>query len=55
MQLYTVAGGIEAVVWTDVAQTVVLIFGGLVCLAYIVHRLPGGFAIATHEVFAVRS
>ena len=39
---YTVAGGIEAVVWTDVAQTVVLVFGGLACLCYIVYRLPGG-------------
>jgi len=39
---YTVAGGIEAVIWTDVVQTVVLILGGAICCALIVFRLPGG-------------
>jgi solute:Na+ symporter, SSS family len=44
VSFYTVAGGIEAVVWTDVVQTVVLTLGGLVCLIYICWRLPGGLA-----------
>jgi len=39
---YTVAGGIEAVVWTDVAQAIVLLGGGLVCFACMVLELPGG-------------
>jgi SSS family solute:Na+ symporter len=40
--LYTVAGGFEAVVWTDVIQSIVLVFGGLFCFATIVYYLPGG-------------
>jgi SSS family solute:Na+ symporter len=35
-------GGIEAVVWTDVAQTLVLSLGGLACFAVIVWDVPGG-------------
>ncbi|MBX3439162.1 MAG: sodium:solute symporter [Planctomycetaceae bacterium] len=46
---YTVAGGIEAVIWTDVAQAIVLLFGGLVCVAFVVTHLPGGF----EEIFSV--
>jgi len=40
--LYTILGGIDAVIWTDVIQTVVLVGGGLICLATIVWSLPGG-------------
>jgi len=40
--LYTVIGGIAAVVWTDVIQTIILILGGVFCLAVIIHKLPGG-------------
>lgn len=39
---YTVIGGIDAVIWTDVVQTVVLMAGGLIVLAVIVDALPGG-------------
>lgn len=39
---YTVAGGIEAVIWTDVIQTLVLLFGGIACLWVILDLLPGG-------------
>jgi SSS family solute:Na+ symporter len=39
---YTVVGGIEAVVWTDVAQTIVLIFGGLFCFFIVWYNMPGG-------------
>ena len=42
VSFYTIAGGIEAVVWTDVMQTIVLIVGGIVALLYVVYRLPGG-------------
>lgn len=39
---YTVAGGIEAVIWTDFVQSVILTLGGLLILGMIVWRLPGG-------------
>lgn len=42
--VYTIIGGIEAVVWTDVIQTIVLLLGGILCLVTIVDLLPGGFA-----------
>ena len=40
--LYTVVGGIEAVIWTDVVQAVVLLGGGLVCAGLLLIRMPGG-------------
>ncbi len=40
--LYTVAGGIEAVVWTDVIQTVLLSLGAVLCFWAVVSDLPGG-------------
>lgn len=39
---YTILGGIDAVIWTDVIQTTVLIAGGLVCLWVVLDLLPGG-------------
>lgn len=39
---YTAVGGIEAVVWTDVAETVILTVGGAACLAVVVWKVPGG-------------
>jgi len=42
--LYTVLGGIEAVIWTDVIQTIILIVGGLTCLWIIIDQLPGGLS-----------
>ena len=39
---YTIAGGIEAVIWTDVIQTIVLLGGGLLCFVVIALKLPGG-------------
>ena len=41
---YTVVGGISAVIWTDVIQTIVLALGGVICLMVIVQVLPGGFS-----------
>lgn len=40
--LYTIIGGIEAVIWTDVMQTIVLMLGGAFMLVVIVQALPGG-------------
>ena len=41
---YTIAGGIHAVIWTDVIQTIVLALGGAICLFIVVSRLDGGFS-----------
>ncbi len=41
---YTIIGGIDAVIWTDVIQTLVLLLGGAMCLFVVVEALPGGFA-----------
>ncbi|MFC4870807.1 sodium:solute symporter family transporter [Negadavirga shengliensis] len=37
--LYTVLGGIEAVIWTDVIQVVVLLGGALICLILMVMKI----------------
>jgi SSS family solute:Na+ symporter len=42
VSFYTVAGGFEAVVWTDVVQTLILLVGGILALAVIVLKLPDG-------------
>jgi solute:Na+ symporter, SSS family len=39
---YTVVGGIDAVIWTDVIQAVVLWIGGAICLWLMLDRLPNG-------------
>ncbi|HUU91367.1 MAG TPA: sodium/solute symporter [Phycisphaerae bacterium] len=39
---YTVLGGIEAVIWTDVLQVVVLLGGAWVSLALMLAHIPGG-------------
>ena len=44
--LYTVVGGIEAVIWTDVVQAVVLLGGGLVCAGLLLLQMPGGATAA---------
>ncbi len=41
--IYTIAGGLEAVVWTDLLQGLALIVGGIICLPIIAGQLPGGF------------
>jgi len=48
---YTVAGGFEAVIWTDVIQGFALILGAVICLPIIIHLLPGGFAQILHEAY----
>ncbi|PWS28796.1 sodium:solute symporter [Pedobacter yonginense] len=40
--IYTVLGGIEAVIWTEVVQAVVKTFGALLILYLIVTNMPGG-------------
>ncbi|MCA9080802.1 MAG: sodium/solute symporter, partial [Planctomycetaceae bacterium] len=57
---YTITGGFDAVIWTDVVQSVVLWMGGLLCFAYIAWNLPDGpgqiFTIGMeHEKFSLGS
>jgi Na+/proline symporter len=40
--VYTVAGGMDAVIWTEVVEAVTLLAGVLVCLAVVLFRLDGG-------------
>ncbi|MDN5217072.1 sodium/solute symporter [Fulvivirgaceae bacterium BMA12] len=40
--IYTIIGGIDAVIWTDVIQTVMLVAGGIICIGIIINALPGG-------------
>lgn len=40
--LYTLTGGIEAVIWTDVVQSIVLTAGMLVCLFLVLSKMPEG-------------
>ncbi|GGF24513.1 sodium:solute symporter family transporter [Echinicola rosea] len=37
--VYTVLGGIEAVIWTDVIQVVVLLGGALICLGFVFYEI----------------
>jgi SSS family solute:Na+ symporter len=49
--LYSVLGGIQAVVWTDAIQGIILIVGAVFCALYLVFAMPEGplqiFEIAT--------
>jgi len=40
--LYTLIGGIEAVVWTDVVQGFLFLAGGLLCILILLFRPEGG-------------
>ncbi|MDF1752162.1 MAG: sodium:solute symporter [Verrucomicrobiales bacterium] len=44
ISLYTIAGGIGAVIWTDVVQSIVLWIGGIICFLTVVTHLPNGFS-----------
>ncbi len=50
--LYTVLGGMEAVIWTDVMQVIVLIGGAIAALFIIVTDLPGGLGQILSEAAA---
>src|SRR5438874_5920833 len=42
--VYTFEGGLAAVIWTDVVQTVIYVGGTVVGLTVILHYVPGGWA-----------
>ena len=41
---YTMVGGIEAVIWTDVVQAIILSIGAVVSAIVLVAGIPGGFS-----------
>jgi SSS family transporter len=41
--LYTLEGGMKAVIWTDVAQLLLYLTGSAVTLFVLLHRIPGGW------------
>jgi len=47
--IYTFEGGLAAVIWTDVVQTIIYVGGTLVGLFTILHLVPGGWP-AIHNV-----
>ncbi|MGA7927179.1 MAG: sodium:solute symporter [Candidatus Sulfotelmatobacter sp.] len=49
--IYTFEGGLAAVIWTDVVQTVIYVGGTLVGLTTILHLVPGGWS-AIHAAAA---
>lgn len=42
VSLYSILGGIDAVLWTDAIQAIILIGGVLFCLIFIVFKMPEG-------------
>lgn len=58
--VYTLYGGMEAVIWTDVMQSLVLVGGALTCVGLLLFGMPGGpgqlFDLArTHHKFSLGS
>ena len=49
---YTMLGGMKAVIWTDVAQFVVLFGGMLVAIGYVLGAVDGGLAGVWHSAAA---
>lgn len=60
VMFYSMMGGIQAVVWTDAIQAIVLIGGAVACLAVLTFSVPGGPAqafeiAAAHNKFSLGS
>jgi SSS family solute:Na+ symporter len=47
---YTMAGGIAAVIWTDVAQTAILLLGAGIVLVTLINALPDGLSVALSQL-----
>ncbi|MBC2595250.1 sodium/solute symporter [Ruficoccus amylovorans] len=50
--VYTVKGGLSAVIWTDVIQTIVLLGSAIVCIGLIIYHVPGGLGGIIHDGMA---
>jgi SSS family solute:Na+ symporter len=60
VMIYSLLGGIQAVVWTDAIQGIIMISGAVLCLVYIFFSMPEGpvqmFEIASeHNKFSLGS
>ncbi len=60
VMVYSLLGGIQAVVWTDAIQGIIMITGAIICLIYIMFSMPEGpaqvFEIANeHNKFSLGS
>ena len=44
MTIYTLLGGIEAVIWTDVVQSIVLVGGAILCASMLLTGIDGGLS-----------
>jgi SSS family solute:Na+ symporter len=58
--VYTMLGGIVAVIWSDAVQALILMAGALLCLVLLMAGLPGGVAAginyaAAHDKFSLGS
>lgn len=58
--LYSMLGGIKAVIWTDTIQGIILVLGALTCAVFLTIKMPGGasrlFEIASeHYKFSLGS
>jgi SSS family solute:Na+ symporter len=49
--IYSMLGGLQAVVWTDAVQAIILIAGALLCLIVLGYTLPDGFAAGFSGAF----
>lgn len=49
VMVYSILGGIQAVIWTDAIQAIILIGGAIACVIVIVLKMPDGFS----EIIAV--
>lgn len=60
VMIYSILGGIKAVIWTDAIQAVILITGAIVTLGILIFSLPEGFmqyieVARLHEKFSLGS
>jgi len=50
--VYTVMGGMKAVIWTDFLQVIVMLGGAFFAVGYIIQHVPGGFGEFIHTAVA---
>lgn len=50
--IYTMIGGIEAVIWTDALQVIVLLGGALLVLGMAIYEIPGGWNTVVDQAVA---
>ena len=50
--VYSMLGGVLAVIWTDAIQSIVLIAGTLLCIGVLVFTMPDGLAASASRIWA---